>query len=90
MIDRANKNKARIRLIAGASVQDEESVALLIPPSMHGGQVFRVVGREGRAVPERWDVQARAWVPDRMTATAIAYMPVADPELLARLGILPE
>ena len=75
---------------AGAPIRDDEPgepVAVLIPPSMHGGQVFRVVGRDGRAVPECWDVQARTWVPGRITATAIAHMPVAGPELLARLGI---
>ena len=67
-----------------------EPVAVLIPPSMHAGRVFRVVGREGRAVAESWDVPMRAWVLAQVTATAVAHMPPAGPELLTRLGITRE
>ena len=65
----------------------DEPIEIIVPPSVAGGQVYRVVGRMRRAVPERWDVPTGAWVRATKTAVMIAQMPPAGPELLARLGV---
>ena len=62
-------------------------VRVLIPPSLDGDDVFRVIGTEAGMVTERWDATARRWTPCTRTAGGVANMMPAGAELLARLRI---
>ena len=68
-------------------MENNAPIEVLIPPSVEGGQVYRVVAREGHTAAERWDVSTWSWVRTTRTSVMIASMPPAGPGLLARLGI---
>ena len=72
---------------APQGVASREPVLVVIPPSMDGDDVFRVIGRQGEMVTERWDATARKWTSCTRTAGGVANMMPAGSELLARLRI---
>ncbi len=59
---------------------------LASPAAVLPGTVARVVKRGDRAVSERWDPDAGAWV-EGSTVAEVLWSPPASPALLARLGI---
>ena len=79
--------KAKPRVSPPPGVPGRDPVRVLIPPSLDGDDVFRVIGHEDGMVTERWDATVRAWTPCKRTAGGVANMMPAGAELLARLRI---